>query len=292
MKKVIRVALAALLGTAGAMTVAPTASADVDIYSTEGYHYVNGREWRTQCEPYSITHRCRTEIKATVVTYSAGRFVQNTGWAFNNLTYLQSPRETWAGNPLASHNMNDFVSGGRNWRTECDTATTGRGGCRSYIEADVIAKTPGGFAWQKQWIFNSMVRFGTVQPLPQPVTPVSPDLENFTPTPIDLADVPARIGTMTAYEADGAIIYSRNLAAETGVGVVAFGNLDMGVEMWRLGLQDSTTLGAAVCGTIPDSGEYVCVFKSAKYGHTMVMGFNTPVADVHQVTTTLVSSMS
>ena len=46
----------------------------VDIYLTPGTHHVNGRTWRTTCEPYSTTRRCRTEIKATTVSYTSGRF--------------------------------------------------------------------------------------------------------------------------------------------------------------------------------------------------------------------------
>src|SRR5690606_20558620 len=39
----------------------------VDLYSTPGYHDVNGRRWFTICEPYSQTVRCRTSIMATTV---------------------------------------------------------------------------------------------------------------------------------------------------------------------------------------------------------------------------------
>jgi len=52
----------------------------VDVYTTPGTHSVNGREWRTTCEPYSQTRRCRTEIKATQVSEISGRFVSKTDW--------------------------------------------------------------------------------------------------------------------------------------------------------------------------------------------------------------------
>lgn len=109
------------------------------VYDEEGYLEVNGRYWHTTCESYSQTERCRTEIR------TAG------GWAFNNLTYLPSPRSLWANNPLGGYgkvgNKSNWTSGGRQWRVECDTAATGRGGCRSYIKIG------------NQWVFNNIVRF-------------------------------------------------------------------------------------------------------------------------------------
>ncbi|MCG6568489.1 N,N-dimethylformamidase beta subunit family domain-containing protein [Tessaracoccus sp. ZS01] len=132
------------------------------LYVTPGEHLVNGRRWRTSCEPYSVTERCRTEIWGTVVSQAGGRFVQSTGWLFNNLTYKPTPRSVWAGNPLAA--TGEWTSNGRRWRTECDTAATGRGGCRSYLVASVVAYSvgpdgTGSYAWRNQWTFNSKVSF-------------------------------------------------------------------------------------------------------------------------------------
>src|SRR5690606_29990449 len=114
----------------------------VDIYVTAGRWTKGGREWRTTCEPYSQTERCRTEIWATQVVRSGSRYVNNTGWHFNNLTYKASPRSLWATNPLGGNGTYGaqvrWTSDGRAWRTECDTATTGRGGCRSYATATVV----------------------------------------------------------------------------------------------------------------------------------------------------------
>src|SRR5690606_31737254 len=145
MRRLMRpvVAVLAALAILPAVATPQQATADVDVYTTPGTNVVNGREWRTSCEPYSQTKRCRTEIKATVVSHTGGKFVQTTGWAFNNLTYAASPRMLWEGNPLGG---NGVVGGkveftgtdGRTWRTECDTAATGRFGCRSYIQASVI----------------------------------------------------------------------------------------------------------------------------------------------------------
>ncbi|RMB57487.1 hypothetical protein EAX62_15740 [Tessaracoccus antarcticus] len=151
------------------MLVATPANAEVDVYTTPGQHTVNGRQWRTACEPYSKTTRCRTEILATVVSQVKGRFVQTNGWVFNNLTYVASPRTLWTTNPLAANgvvggNVAWTATDGRKWRTECDTATTGKNGCRSYSQARVIASyttSSGGrgFRWDSQWVFNNMVRF-------------------------------------------------------------------------------------------------------------------------------------
>ncbi|GAA4893748.1 hypothetical protein GCM10025789_08700 [Tessaracoccus lubricantis] len=136
----------------------------VDIYITPGEHLVNGRRWRTTCEPYSRTERCRTEIWATTVAQVGGTFVQSNGWAFNNLTYKASPRALWRGNPLGATGS-WTAADGRKWRTECDTAATGRNGCRSYIESDAIAlvtRADGtkAYQWVRDWRFNNMVRFG------------------------------------------------------------------------------------------------------------------------------------
>ncbi|WP_040281539.1 N,N-dimethylformamidase beta subunit family domain-containing protein [Tessaracoccus massiliensis] len=142
---------------------APAKPAPLDIYITPGEHNVNGRRWKTTCEPYSRTERCRTEIWATTVTQTGGRFVQSNGWAFNNLTYKASPRPLWKGNPLGQTGA-WTAADGRKWRTECDTAATGRNGCRSYTESDAIALVtkPDGakvYEWVREFRFNNMVRF-------------------------------------------------------------------------------------------------------------------------------------
>ena len=132
------------------------------VYVTPGEHVVNGRRWRTSCEPYSVTERCRTEIWATTVSQVGTRFVQSNGWVFNNLTYKPSPKSVWKGNPLSF--TGTWTKDGRQWRTECDTPATGRNGCRSYLIASVIAYTraadgTGRYEWRKQWTFNSQASF-------------------------------------------------------------------------------------------------------------------------------------
>ncbi len=134
-----------------------------DLYTTPGYHNVNGRKWFTSCEPYSVTTRCTTEIWSTQVTLKNGKFEKSTGWFFNNLTYRPSKRAVWGNNPLA--NTGSWTSTeGRQWRTECDTAATGGNGCRSYIRSRVVqaTKRPGGsysYAMVDTWVFNNIVLF-------------------------------------------------------------------------------------------------------------------------------------
>lgn len=120
----------------------------VGLYVTEGQHTVSGRAWKTTCEPYSQTERCRTEIWGAVVETIGGYKVNTEGWVFNNLTYKPSKRELWLGNPLgATGSWTD--DDGRLWRTECDTANTGGGACRSYVKAKAAAPE----------VFNNLVRF-------------------------------------------------------------------------------------------------------------------------------------
>ncbi|GAA4898389.1 hypothetical protein GCM10025789_15350 [Tessaracoccus lubricantis] len=134
-------------------------------YTLPGIHRnLNGRDWQTTCESYSQTERCRTSIWATIVVQDGDRFVQKEGWAFNNLTYLPfMTRAQWGKNPIAVHNMNGFESGGRQWRTECDTAQTGRGACRSYTFTTVYqaTKTTRGLVVKQtgEWVFNNLVLF-------------------------------------------------------------------------------------------------------------------------------------
>ncbi|GAA4894285.1 hypothetical protein GCM10025789_09390 [Tessaracoccus lubricantis] len=136
-------------------------------YTLPGVHKgLNGRDWNTTCEPYSQTERCRTDIWATVVVIEGGQFVRKSGWTFNNLTYLPyMTREAWGTNPLGSTNEWTATTDGRKWRTECDTARTGRNGCRSYTYVTVYsatAKATGGYAFSQrnEWVFNNIVMFG------------------------------------------------------------------------------------------------------------------------------------
>ncbi|MCC2593231.1 hypothetical protein LKO27_07395 [Tessaracoccus sp. OS52] len=145
--------------TAGAPT-RPTASPAPgrDLYETPGFHTSGGRRWMTVCEPYSLTTRCWTYIWASAVHETHTGFAQVQGWQFNNLTYVASTRSAWAGNPLG--NTGNWVAGdGRRWRTECDTAVSGRNGCRSYVTARVIQRSGDTYQYKTTEIFNNIVRF-------------------------------------------------------------------------------------------------------------------------------------
>lgn len=129
-----------------------------DFYQTPGFHEVNGRHWMTVCEPYSATQRCWTYIWGTQVHWSGGKFVKVNGWTFNNLTYVAAPRSLWEGNKL-SYKNSWTAADGRHWRTDCETAQTGRNGCRSWVESDVIEYTGSGYRYVTKWVFNNIVRF-------------------------------------------------------------------------------------------------------------------------------------
>ncbi|MGO1487621.1 MAG: ExeM/NucH family extracellular endonuclease, partial [Arachnia sp.] len=139
------------------VTATPTPPAG-DIYTTPGFHVVNGRKWMTTCEPYSATTRCFTYIWGTQIRYAGGKFVQINGWNFNNLTYVAAKRALWEGNKLAFTNT-WTAADGRNWETECETAQTGSGGCRSYVETTLIEFTGSGYRQVTKFVFNNMVRF-------------------------------------------------------------------------------------------------------------------------------------
>lgn len=137
--RIITGAFSALALLVGMGVTAPAANAEINVYTTPGEHTINGRQWRTWCEPYSRTARCTTQIKVAGV------------WTFNNLTYLPSPRTLWKGNPLATPGYHTVA--GRKWFTECDTARTGRNGCRSYIDS----------TGRGNYVFNNLVQFGAIR---------------------------------------------------------------------------------------------------------------------------------
>lgn len=159
------VAAAAAVALSGLMAP-PSHAAEADVYATPGGHIQNGRLWDTDCAKYSSTVvRCTTKIWATQIVYERGRFINRTGWHFNNLTYLPSARGAWAGNPLAQ--TGQFTSAGRKWKTECDSSATGRGACRSYIETNYIATEGARYVRKTGFVFNNLVRFaqGSVAPV-------------------------------------------------------------------------------------------------------------------------------
>ena len=135
-------------------TISPSAL----LYVNEGVHSVGGRAWRTTCEPYSQTERCRTEIWATTVQKRSGQNVITEGWAFNNLTYIESPRDLWASNPLGFANEWTADDGSK-WRTECDNESTGQNACRSYRNSTIVGVEGGKIVTKTEFTFNNIVRF-------------------------------------------------------------------------------------------------------------------------------------
>ncbi|GAB3822370.1 hypothetical protein GCM10028820_32750 [Tessaracoccus terricola] len=139
-------------------TEEPTEPEPGDLYETPGFHTVNGRQWMTVCEPYSVTTRCFTYIWGTTIGTWNGEFYQHNGWNFNNLTYLGSPRSAWADNPLGYTGL-WTADDGRQWRTECDTPAVGGNGCRSYVTAKVIERDGNSYKVVTKEVFNNIVRF-------------------------------------------------------------------------------------------------------------------------------------
>ncbi|RMB59676.1 hypothetical protein [Tessaracoccus antarcticus] len=130
----------------------------MEVYTIPGERTVNGRQWRTTCESYSATARCRTDIFATVIKKTPTGFETVKGWAFNSLTYRWSDRALWKTNPLGRTGKWTSAEG-RQWRTECDTPNTGRGACRSYILTTVIDHKGGKYTQDNLWVFNNQVLF-------------------------------------------------------------------------------------------------------------------------------------
>lgn len=158
----MRTIVAALVALVIAVFTVPAAPAraepKLDVYTTPGVHQSSGRSWKTTCEAYSSTvERCRTELWGTRVLRIGGTWRTEPGWAFNNLTYLPSPRANWLGNPLATNG--EHVVNGRRWKTECDTAWTGRGACRSFLWVTTKAVTNGKVGAFTGWVFNNIVMF-------------------------------------------------------------------------------------------------------------------------------------
>lgn len=173
MWKMCRLAACVVTAVALSLTGSLVARADSTstVYNTPGGQSANGRLWNTECEKYSSNVvRCRTDIWATQVFLERGQYVKKTGWTFNNLSYLASPRGSWKGNNLGQRNAR-WVSGGKTWKTECDTATTGKGGCRSYVWTKQVQAKKSGSSWTyvnaEGWVFNNLVLFaeGGVKPV-------------------------------------------------------------------------------------------------------------------------------
>lgn len=155
--------VALMTGLYGGDELAPVAKLFrpmMEVYTIPGERTVNGRRWRTTCENYSATARCRTEIFATTIRKTPTGYQSVNDWVFNSLTYRWSDRALWKNNPLGTTGQ-WTSSEGRTWRTECDTPATGRGACRSYIWTSQISRQGGKYVQQSVWRFNNQVLFTT-----------------------------------------------------------------------------------------------------------------------------------
>lgn len=196
-------------GAVGASMLAPSSQAEatqpmkLDVYTQPGDHYSGGRYWRTSCEMYSSTVvRCRTDIYATKVERTNAGFTIRNDYVFNNLTYLPAPRSVWKNNNLA-RNASWRASDGRQWRTECDTSTTGRHGCRSYTLSTLPTYENGRYVMRQRWVFNNIVRFSHSALAPQTsIPPRSPRIPNMPkPTAPKLIGNPSG-GNKTGFQPD------------------------------------------------------------------------------------------
>lgn len=156
-------AVTELRGLSGVDSLAPVARLFrpmMEVYTIAGERTVNGRKWRTTCENYSATARCRTEIFATTIKKTSNGYRSVNDWVFNSLTYRWSDRALWTNNPLG-HTGQWTSTEGHKWRTECDTKITGRGACRSYIWTTQISRQGGRYIQKNVWRFNNQVLFTT-----------------------------------------------------------------------------------------------------------------------------------
>lgn len=197
------------------------ASNGVNVYTTEGTHHVNGREWKTRCEKYSSNiDRCFTEIK------SSGK------WVFNNLTYLPSSRAIWSANPLAGHGVygakTNWRSDGREWRSECDTQVSGRNGCRAYIKS-------GG-----KWVFNNIVLFSVEGNVSAPSTPSPTNPATSQPTPTATTTKP--VVTPTNPSSPNEFPNESNTGVPNGVRLTAYTG-DMNVQVDNTIIKDKIITG-------------------------------------------------
>ena len=256
-----------------------TAAADeVDMYTNPGGHANNNRLWNTDCSKYSSTViRCKTDIWASIVQYRNGSFQTVTGWHFNNLTYLPSLRGAWAKNPLGVPS-DSFTSEGRRWRTECDTAATGRGACRSYIWTHYAANEGGRYVNKSGWVFNNLVRFA--QSTIKPVTSIPAhvldqvriDHGGLGPLKDGVSQVDlVRLGylTETGYECDAV----RETDALTRRGIsVTFGPSDVQVSSMNITTVDGARVGMTVGQVKKIYGSKFKIEAKENFGRTNYFG--------------------
>lgn len=107
------------------------------VYTTEGTHAEQGRSWRTTCTQQPEAKRCMTEVLGAQITTTPRRLASKQQWLFHTYTYLPSARSAWKNNPLGGNGEvgynQKWTKDGQQFRTECDTAASGKGACRTYV---------------------------------------------------------------------------------------------------------------------------------------------------------------
>lgn len=193
LKRALHLLLATVMGATLGLAAWPREAQALEptVYNQPGDHFVNGRYWKTSCEMYSsAVVRCRTNIWATKRIAYNGTYYNHNGWVFNNLTYLPSGETQWAGNPLAIDGSQWTSENGRKWKTECNTAQTGKGGCRSSLWTTTVVNVNGKYKQQDQWVLNNILQFSTATLPPQTtILPKAPPVPNM---PVEKPFVPPK----------------------------------------------------------------------------------------------------
>lgn len=141
------------------------------VYTTAGKHTVEGRTWRTTCKAGSPSQRCRTEVWGSGNAMPSARLTSKESWVFHTETYLPADRAAWKDNPLGGNGetgySKEWKKGKQQFKTECDTATSGKNACRTYVKANplkpvsdtrrlVVDNVP------TDWVLHSIVLFKDV----------------------------------------------------------------------------------------------------------------------------------
>ncbi|NHB83757.1 hypothetical protein G7085_00995 [Tessaracoccus sp. HDW20] len=107
------------------------------------------------------------------------------------------------------------------WRTECDTPTTGMGGCRTYVKASVVVASGGGYRTEMRWVFNNLVLFSSASIRPVTAIPANIlDRAVLTPTGFGPLQLGTPLSVMHgAYLARGISAATSAPPARSGPGV-------------------------------------------------------------------------
>lgn len=268
LKKSIHLLLVAVFGATLALAPSNTANAaETDVYSVPGFHNVNGRWWKTECEKYSSTVvRCSTAIWADTVVQHKGRYVGHEGWVFNNLTYLPSDRSAWKGNPLAT--PGDWKGDdGRRWRTECDTPATGRGGCRTYVVTTALTESYNGIVASKTWAVNNIVQFSSATkpavktvpaavPTPAGVPVEKPVQDNIGQQVVDAAV--SKVGSAYAYASSGPYAFDCS-------GLTSWAYRQVGIDLPRTSGGQYSSAGRRIAKSELQPGDLVFYYSGISH---------------------------